>query len=448
MYIPREISAIIERFCAASEEVYIVGGAVRDSLMGKTPHDYDMTTPLSPKEILALFEDRTTFREGEKYGTVGVMTDIGPVEITTFRIDGTYRDGRKPEEVAFTTNLREDLKRRDFTVNAMAYSPEAGLIDPFGGREDLEKRRLKTVGDPARRLEEDALRILRAFRFSGQLDMEMEEDLVAAIRAGRERLRLLSSERVAEEMRKILLLDAPSRVLYKMEETGVLDVLFPELTATVGYDQRNPYHDKTLFDHILCVVDHTPKKLPIRYAALFHDVEKPSTLSVDETGKGHFFGHDEKGAETARAILRRLKETGALEREVHTLIKEHMKVHDVMTDKALRRQIRRVGEAYILDLYDLMAADMACTYGARDISLITERKARIERLMHEGVPKRRDLSVDGNDLIALGIAPGPIMGKILKEMEEQLLDDPSNNDRAHWLAYASARYEEERGKTR
>lgn len=430
------------RFEERGAQAYVVGGAVRDEVMGKKPHDYDLTTPLLPEEILDLFPDYTTFREGEKFGTIGVMTGEGPVEITTFRIDGDYEDGRKPEEVTFTPNLIDDLKRRDFTVNAMAYSKEEGIVDPFDGRGDLKRGVLKAVGDPEERLREDALRILRAFRFSGQLNLAMEEDLLSAITSEKERLRLLSKERIADEMGKILLLEKPSKVLYAMESTGVLAILFPELMSTVGYDQRNPYHDKTLFDHILCVVDHAPRKLPVRYAALFHDVEKPNTLTVDEKGVGHFFGHDERGAETARKILKNLKETKALQEEVGILIKEHMKVHDVMTDKALRRQIRRVGEDYILDLYDLMAADMACTYGARDISLLAERKQRIRELMKAGVPTKRDLAVSGKDLIKLGIEPGPFMGKILREMEEMLLDNPQVNDKDYWLDYAKRRQEE------
>lgn len=430
------------RFEEEGARAYVVGGAVRDEVMGKKPHDYDLTTPLLPEEILDLFPDYTTFREGEKFGTIGVMTGEGPVEITTFRIDGDYEDGRKPEGVTFTPNLIDDLKRRDFTVNAMAYSKEEGIVDPFDGRGDLKRGVLKAVGDPKERLREDALRILRAFRFSGQLNLAMEEDLLAAISAEKERLRLLSKERIADEMGKILLLEKPSKVLYAMESTGVLAILFPELAATVGYDQRNPHHDKTLFDHILCVVDHAPRKLPVRYAALFHDVEKPNTLTVDEKGVGHFFGHDEKGAKTAGRILKNLKETKALQEEVGILIKEHMKVHDVMTDRALRRQIRRVGEDYILDLYDLMAADMACTYGARDISLLTERKERIRELMEAGVPARGDLAINGKDLIELGIEPGPFMGKILREMEEMLLDNPEVNDKDNWLDYAKRRQEE------
>lgn len=436
MKLPASIQGIFRRFREKNIPVYVVGGAVRDSLMGIEPHDYDLTTPATPEEILALMEGERTFREGEKFGTIGVMTATGPVEITTFRIDGTYSDNRKPDAITFTADLREDLARRDFTVNAMAYSEETGVVDPFGGREDLQDKTLRAVGDPARRFSEDALRILRAFRFMGQLNMALEPELLVAAKKEAYRIESLSAERVAEEMGKILLQERPSRVLYAMEEAGVLDKLFPELTPTVGYDQRNPHHDKTLFDHILCVVDHTPKKLPLRYAALFHDVNKPDTLTIDETGKGHFFGHDTMGAETAKEILARLKSQKALIREVDVLIKEHMKVHDTMTDKALRRQIRRVGEDYILDLYDLMAADMACTYDARDISFILERKERIRTLMDEGIVSRKTLAIDGNDLMALGMTPGPAMGALLKEIEDKTVDDPTLNEKETLLAYA------------
>ncbi len=442
MKLPQAIEDAIRRFREKGVPVYVVGGAVRDSLMGITPHDYDLTTPATPEEILAIMAGEKTFREGEKFGTIAVMTAIGPVEITTFRIDGTYTDNRKPDAVTFTADLKEDLARRDFTVNAMAYSSETGLVDPFGGRDDLENKILRAVGDPARRFSEDALRILRAFRFMGQLNMTLDPALLAAAKNEAYRIESLSAERVADEMNKILLQDAPSRVLYAMEEAGVLEKIFPELVPTVGYDQRNPHHDKTLFDHILCVVDQAPKTLPLRYAALFHDVNKPDTLTIDENGKGHFFGHDTMGAETAGRILARLKSQKALSREVEVLIKEHMKVHDTMTDKALRRQIKRVGEDYILDLYDLMAADMACTYGARDISFILERKARIRALMDEGIVSRNTLAVSGKDLIALGMVPGPAMGRLLKEMEDMALDDPETNEKNRLLAYAKRRIED------
>lgn len=448
MKLPADIKYIWNRFAQAGAEVYVVGGAVRDSLMGRVPHDYDLTTAALPNEIVEMFADHTTFRAGAAYGTVGVAMDSGVVEITTFRVDGTYGDSRRPDSVRFTRSLEEDLARRDFTVNAMAYSPERGIVDPFGGRDAIRRRAIETVGDAELRFREDALRILRALRFRGQLGFDLTESVRTAIRRERDRLRALSGERIADEMGKILAIERPSTVFYEMEALGVLAVLFPELVPTVGYDQRSPYHDKTLFDHILCVVDHTPPKLPVRYAALFHDVKKPDTLSIDEDGKGHFFGHDTLGAETAAEILRRYKASKRLVHEVSALIREHMKVHDVMTDRALRRQIRRVGEEYILDLYDLMAADMACTYGARDISFIIERKARIRALMEEGVPKRCDLAVDGNDLIEIGIAPGPLMGKILGEMEARFIDNPEENDKAHWLAYAERRYDELRGDDR
>ena len=436
MKLPQAIEEITCCFREKGVPAYVVGGAVRDSLMGLSPHDYDLTTPATPDEILAIMAGKKTFREGKKFGTIAVMTELGPVEITTFRIDGTYTDNRKPDVVTFTADLKEDLARRDFTVNAMAYSHETGLVDPFGGREDLQNKILRAVGDPARRFSEDALRILRAFRFMGQLNMTLDPALLAAAKTEAYRIESLSAERVADEMNKILLQDAPSRVLYAMEEAGILEKIFPELAPTVGYDQRNPYHDKTLFDHILCVVDHAPKTLPLRYAALFHDVNKPDTLSIDEKGKGHFFGHDTMGAATAGRILARLKSQKALVREVEVLIKEHMKVHDTMTDKALRRQIKRVGEDYILDLYDLMAADMACTYGHRDISFILERKERIKKLMEEGIVSRNTLAVGGKDLMALGMAPGPAMGRLLREMEDMALDDPEKNDKEYLLAYA------------
>lgn len=441
--IPLELEEIIQRFDEIGAEIYLVGGCVRDYLLGTSPKDYDMTTSLKPDEILELFSDYTCFTIGKKFGTIGLLTGIGIIEITTFRVDGLYLDNRKPQEVHFTQNIKEDLARRDFTMNAMAYHPQKGLVDPFFGQEALEKKIITTVGDPDKRFKEDGLRILRALRFMGQLNFSICPKVEESMKRQASLIQNLSPERIRDEMEKILLQDKPSLCLKKLVDLGLMEYIFPELIATVDFDQRSPYHSKTLFEHIICVVDHSPKKLSLRLAALFHDVMKPQTLSIDdETGKGHFFGHDSLGAEEATRILKKYHEPKSLVQEVSTLIKEHMKVHDVMTDKALRRQIKRVGQDLILDLYDLMAADMSCTYEARPMEWIMERKERVKKLLEEGIIEKKSLAFSGKDIIKLGIKEGPLIGQLLKELEEIVLDDPSKNKEEFLKKYIKERVEE------
>lgn len=428
--IPKEIEKIIKKLNSEGKEAYIVGGCVRDWILGIEPKDFDITTNALPDETLEIFQDYTCYTIGKKFGTIGVLTEEGIVEITTYRVDGEYTDHRKPGEVEFSRSLIEDLKRRDFTMNAIAYNPEEGFVDPFHGKEDIERKIIRSVGNPEKRLEEDGLRILRALRFMGQLDFELNRDLEKTIEKKRNLLQFLSKERIRDEVDKILLQEKPSKVFRKMLELHVLEEIFPELIPTVDFDQKSPYHDQMLFDHILCVVDHAPRKLSLRLAALFHDVEKPSTFTWDEEKeKGRFFGHDTQGAEQARKILRKYREPNSLIHEVSTLIREHMKFHEEISDKALRRQIHRVGEDLILDLYDLMGADMACTFAGRDLHWVEERKARIQKMLEENIVEKSKLAIGGADLIEMGWEQGPEIGKVLKELQELVIDEPEKNTR-------------------
>ncbi|MDO5038002.1 MAG: CCA tRNA nucleotidyltransferase [Tissierellia bacterium] len=434
MKIPQEIAKIINTFDGAGAQVYLVGGSVRDSLLGLEVHDYDLATNLEPDQVEELFFNYPLYKVGKKFGTLGIVSPQGLVEVTTYREDGAYEGHRKPKEVTFSKSLEEDLRRRDFTINAMAYHPQRGLVDLFDGRGDLEKRILRTVGDPNRRFREDGLRILRGLRFMGQLDFRIDHRTQEAMKNNRDLIDYLSRERIRDEVFKILVQDKPSRVLYKMLDLGILEKILPSLMATVGFDQKTPYHDKTLFDHILCVVDRTPRKLNVRLAALFHDIEKPATLSIDQkTGRAHFFGHDSLGAQRAEEILRAYRASKKDIDSVKALISDHMKVHQEMSDRALRRQIRRVGEDNVLDLYDLMLADMACTVPGRDQTFLLERKKRIEDLLAQGLPDQKSLKINGRDLMDLGLEEGPQIGQVLRALEEELLDDPDKNKRDYLL---------------
>ena len=438
---PKDVLFILNKLNEEGFEAYIVGGCVRDKLLGLIPHDYDITTSAEPQEIKRVFKDFKTILIGEEFGTIGILIDETLYEVTTFRIDGKYKNFRKPENVIFSKNLVEDLKRRDFTINAMAMDSKGELYDPFGGKNDLEDKVLRAVGRPNERLKEDAIRILRAIRFAGRLNLYIDDDLFDAISFERKLLKKISPERIFDEFSKMITSDRPSYYLLLMEETGVLDVIFPELKRTVGFSQFSPYHDKTLFDHLICVMDEVKPDLALRLAALFHDISKVDTLSIGEDGRGHFYGHEILGADLVSEILKGLRVSNKIIDKVKILILDHMKVHSEMTDKALRRQIKRVGRENVLDLYDLLIADCKCTRIDRDASFIINRKNRVKELLDEKEMKtEKFLEIDGNDIKALGFNEGKIIGKILKDLENLVLDDPEKNKKDYLLEYINKNY--------
>lgn len=438
---PKDVLFILNKLNEEGFEAYIVGGCVRDKLLGLIPHDYDITTSAEPQEIKRVFKDFKTILIGEEFGTIGILIDETLYEVTTFRIDGKYKNFRKPENVIFSKKLVEDLKRRDFTINAMAMDSKGELYDPFGGKNDLEDKVLRAVGRPNERLKEDAIRILRAIRFAGRLNLYIDDDLFDAISFERKLLKKISPERIFDEFSKMITSDRPSYYLLLMEETGVLDVIFPELKRTVGFSQFSPYHDKTLFDHLICVMDEVKPDLALRLAALFHDISKVDTLSIGEDGRGHFYGHEILGADLVSEILKGLRVSNKIIDKVKILILDHMKVHSEMTDKALRRQIKRVGRENVLDLYDLLIADCKCTRIDRDASFIINRKNRVKELLDEKEMRtEKFLEIDGNDIKALGFNEGKIIGKILKDLENLVLDDPEKNKKDYLLEYINKNY--------
>ena len=438
---PKEVLFILNKLKEEGFDAYIVGGCVRDKLLGLHPHDYDITTSAKPQEIKRVFKDFKTILIGEEFGTVGVLINGTLYEVTTFRIDGKYLNFRKPENVTFSKSLREDLKRRDFTINAMAMDSSGELYDPFGGKKDLDDKILRAVGRPNERIKEDAIRILRAIRFAGRFDFYIEDELFDAISFERKLLKKISPERIFDEFSKMITSERPSYYLLLMDETGVLDVIFPELKRTVGFSQFSPYHDKTLFDHLVCVMDEVKPDLALRLAALFHDISKVDTLSIGEDGRGHFYGHEVLGADLVSEILKRYRVSNKIIDKVKILILDHMKVHSEMTDKALRRQIKRVGRDNVLDLYDLLIADCRCTRIDRDASFIIKRKNRVKELLDEKEMKtEKFLEINGNDIKALGFKEGKIIGKILKDLENLVLDDPEKNKRDYLIDYIDKNY--------
>jgi len=282
-------------------EAFAVGGCVRDSILNKVPGDWDMTTSALPENIISIFDK--TIPTGMKHGTITIIIDKESFEVTTYRIDGDYKDNRRPDQVEFVTSIKEDLSRRDFTINAMAYNHKEGLIDFFNGKEDLQSRIIRCVGDANTRFKEDALRMLRAIRFSAQLEFSIEEETFKAIANNSHLIKAISQERIREELTKILLSEKPSYAFINLEKSGILKHILPEIQKMAGFDQRNPHHDKDIFMHTLSVVDNTPKDKNLRLAALFHDIAKPVTFSVDNKGIGHFYGHGKIGTEITEKVL-------------------------------------------------------------------------------------------------------------------------------------------------
>lgn len=440
-YIPDYISTILNRLEEEGYKSYIVGGSVRDLILGKTPHDYDITTSATPDEIQRIFKDFKTLAIGKQFGTVVVVQGENNTEITTFRLEGKYLDGRRPSEVSFSDDIYEDLSRRDFTINAIAYNEKEGTVDPFNGQKDIEDRIVRCVGNPIERFREDHLRILRAVRFSTQLGFEINKDTYNACKDLSSSLNGISVERIREELFKILLSENPSYGIRLMKDLNILEIVIPELIDAVGFDQKNPNHDKDVFEHIMCVLDKTPPILSVRLAALFHDIGKPHTLSIDEKGIGHFYGHDKLGAKIAEKILLRLNSSRELIDKVTIMIKEHMSHHNNMKDRGLKRQISRVGKDNIFNLLELQKADRLCSSDDVDITFLFEREKETRRILDSNEPyEKSHLKIDGNDIIDLGFEKGKIVGEILNYLLERVMKNPELNEKEKLKEIIRERY--------
>ena len=429
MYIPNTVLELMDRLEHGGHECCCVGGCVRDWLMGIQPHDYDCCTAATPEEMLELFADRQLVLAGLKHGTVGVVTAEGVVEITTYRTEGGYADARHPDWVKFVRSLREDLARRDFTVNAMAYSPRRGLSDPFGGREDLQRGLLRAVGEAQQRFREDALRILRGLRFAARFGFRIEEQTRAAMDAEIAGLDALARERVMTELTGFLL---AARADDLTNAANLLCRCIPELTATVGFDQKNPHHIHDVFGHIAQVVESVPPTPDLRLAALLHDIGKPEVFTLDQEGVGHFYGHASVSADLADGILRRLKASTALREEVVFLIRHHMD-HYLPEEKTARRLLSRHGLDRMERLLELQAADLggkgtdAPDASLRELEQLRQLLRTLAR--QEGALTLKTLAVSGRDLMALGFAPGPELGRTLNGLLEKVLAGELSNER-------------------
>ena len=434
---PENANRIIKRLQKEGYEAYIVGGCVRDAILNKEPDDWDITTSARPEQVKALF--RKTFDTGIQHGTITVMmpnAESGKLEgyeVTTYRVDGKYEDHRRPTSVTFTASLLEDMKRRDFTINAMAYNEEEGIVDHFDGMGDLERHVIRCVGKAQERFDEDALRILRAVRFAAQLDFAIEEQTRLAIERQAELLNDISAERIQVELTKLLLSKHPER-LRTAYELGVTAVVLPEFDRMMQTEQNNIHHMYSVGEHTLRVIEQVPAQKALRWAALLHDVAKPVTKTTDEKGD-HFYGHNEAGVELARQILTRLKFDNATIDRVKRLVYRHDYAMGASIKlRTFRRGLSKMGADLFEDYICLKRADILgqSTYMRQEkLDRLDVLRDYYKQIIEENqCLSLKDLAVTGKDLITeLGMQPGKEIGTTLHTLLDRVLDDPSLNER-------------------
>lgn len=429
MILPGQVSEIIGKLHEHGFAAYAVGGCVRDTILGKNPNDWDICTSALPEEMKQVFAGYRTADTGLKHGTLTVILDRTPYEITTFRVDGEYTDHRHPDSVRFVDRVDEDLARRDFTVNAMAYSDETGIVDLYGGRDDLENQLIRCVGEPEKRFEEDALRILRALRFASTYDFTVEEKTAEAIRTLHPTLSRVAAERIREELMKLLCGKACGRIL--REYTEVFCGIIPELKATVGFEQNNPHHLYDVWEHTVRAVENIDPDPLMRLTMLLHDTGKPRTVTTDEKGISHYYGHPAVSAEIAAKVAERLR----LDRNTSETLVTLVSAHDIelRTDrKILLRRLRKFGKDNLERLFLIHRADRIATgTRERDEKEADTRKLQeslTELLKEHPCYSLKDLAINGRDLTAIGLK-GPEVGKTLERLLDRVIDGKTENDR-------------------
>ncbi len=437
--LPSPVKAALSCLTANGYEAYVVGGCVRDSILGRAPNDWDITTSATPDETETCFAGQRLIQNGRKHGTIGVVLDGMLLEITTFRNDGEYLDNRHPASVTFSRRIEDDLSRRDFTVNAMAYHPERGLVDLFGGTEDLERGVIRCVGDPVTRFEEDGLRILRAIRFASVLGFSVEAETARAVKARRQLLSNIAAERIREELCKLLCGQGAVDIL--RDYADVIGEFIPELSRCVGFLQNSKYHCYDVYEHTLQALDmERTGDLITRLGILFHDIGKPLCYTEDADG-GHFKGHAPIGVELTDAILHRLRFDNDSIARLCLLVE----LHDLPISgevRAVKRLMRRLSDDDILRLLEIKRCDrLAHAEQYRELPPELEAVPRIlgEIRAADACLSLRDLAVNGNDLIALGVSPGKELGEILASLLEDVIDETLPNDREALLAAVRAR---------
>jgi tRNA nucleotidyltransferase (CCA-adding enzyme) len=444
LVVPSEVAAVCDKLRAKGKRAWVVGGCVRDALLGRSVADWDVATDARPEEMLAIFP--RAIPTGIKHGTVTVLMGSFSIEVTTLRGEGAYSDGRRPDSVLFVDDITADLARRDFTINAIAWDPVAAeLIDPHGGQKDLALRVIRAVGDPLERFSEDGLRVLRAARFAATLEMDIDPKTLAAVRPTLDTYRKVSQERVRDEWLKSMKARRPSRAFEVMRQTGILDVTCPELLLGVGMEQ-NKFHAYDVWRHGMECMDACPgsgEGDPIlRIAALLHDVGKPaSRAKSDKTQDYTFYDHDRIGAEIADPICLRLRFSNDERARIVALVRHHLFHYEAeWSDATVRRWMRRVGKELVPDLYVLNEADVRAKGldATADLSALEALKEHVKKVLDAGAAfTTKDLAINGSDLMKeLSLSPGPILGRILQHLLDVVTTDPALNTREGLLARA------------
>lgn len=439
--IPQEVLAAAALLGQAGRQAYLVGGALRDDMLGLKPKDWDLATEARPEELISLFQRRgiNTIPTGMRFGTVTVLMGNFPLEITTFRSESEYRDFRRPDSVSFSSSIIEDLQRRDFTINAMALNLATfELVDPFGGRGDLARGVIRTVGRPSDRFSEDPLRMLRGYRIASELGFHMENAAGLALAALSDLIRKVSPERIQGELCRVLEAPYCYKALEEMALSGLLFQVIPELFEGWAYPQRHPAHSWSVFQHILESVRYTPGRLLPRLAALLHDIGKPRCFSAGDDDIGHFYGHDLVSARLAGGVLRRLRWDNRTRKKTEALVRWHM-FPLTMAARGIRRLVLRIGWDLMDDLLALKQADILATGPSsidKSMAAMDSFRQRLEEVRNRGEAiGLTGLAVDGREVMRiLGLPPGPVVGKVLELLHREVLEDPTRNSTVYLRA--------------
>lgn len=428
MDMPKNVDTAINLLQSAGFEAYAVGGCVRDSLLGKTPNDWDITTSAKPEDMKSVFADFHCIDTGIKHGTVTVVIDGEPLEITTFRLDGEYEDNRHPKSVTFTSDLGADLGRRDFTVNAMAYSKMTGTVDLFGGENDLKNKIIRCVGDPDRRFNEDALRILRALRFASALDFEIEEKTAQSLLKNCALLGNISEERIAKELLKLVCGKGAKRIL--TDFAPVLFEILPELQPMYKNSHDNPHHCYDIYEHTLIAVESIDPEPTLRFAMLLHDCGKPAVKKFDENGVAHFYGHQRISAEISAQILARLKVSNKFRDEILFLVSNHDRWELYENTEKMPRYLSKFGLDGVLNLLKVMRADVLAQspeYRYRLDQIADAEETAKNLAAQKPCLSLSELQINGRTLMDIGIPQGRKLGAVLAQMLDEVIDGVTKN---------------------
>ena len=428
MDMPKNVDTAINLLQSAGFEAYAVGGCVRDSLLGKNPNDWDITTSAKPENMKSVFADFHCIDTGIKHGTVTVVIDGEPLEITTFRLDGEYEDNRHPKSVTFTADLGADLGRRDFTVNAMAYSKMTGTVDLFGGQNDLKNKIIRCVGDPDRRFNEDALRILRALRFASALDFEIEEKTAQSLLKNRALLGNISEERIAKELLKLVCGKGAKRIL--TDFAPVLFEILPELQPIYKNSHDNPHHCYDIYEHTLIAVESIDPEPTLRFAMLLHDCGKPAVKKFDENGVAHFYGHQRISAEISAQILARLKVSNKFRDEILFLVSNHDRWELYENTEKMPRYLSKFGLDGVLKLLKVMCADVLAQspeYRYRLDQIADAEEIAKNLAVQKPCLSLRELQINGRTLMDIGIPQGRKLGAVLAQLLDEVIDGVTKN---------------------